>query len=101
MSFGNYGVILDSGTDFTVLPTDMVNILSDAVTAHCNELANVCQKLSDPGIFNLGFRIIDPIIFFAEQTVDITLRGKVLSTPLSNYFWNMGSNHWAFAVVSA
>jgi hypothetical protein len=79
----------------------MVNTLSEAVIAHCNELTAICQKLSDPGIFNLGFMITDPVIFFAGQTVDITFRGKVLSTPLSNYFWNMGSHHWAFAVVSA
>ena len=43
----------------------------------------------------------NPSDFFKGQIITFTLRGRKLETPLSNYFWNLGNNKWALAVVSA
>jgi hypothetical protein len=43
----------------------------------------------------------NPSEYFKGQIITFILGGKKLETPLSNYFWNLGNNKWALAVVSA
>lgn len=42
-TFGQYGIILDSGTDFIILPTRLVNRILDKVIARCQSFKG-CVK---------------------------------------------------------
>jgi hypothetical protein len=60
-----------------------------------------CTLMDPYEIFNLVLNLTDPIEYFSGEVIEFEIGDKKLTTPLSNYFWNLGDGVWALAVVGA
>lgn len=63
-SFGRYGIIIDSGTDFIILPDSMVRLLQDISIELCF-LTSKCTQKHNFEIFEYVFKLEDPNQFFS------------------------------------
>jgi hypothetical protein len=100
VSLGNYGVILDSGTDFIILPTSVVNAAHNKILPYCQEPN--CKPVNAYQIFSYVYKLADPAAFFAAiPDFHVQWGLGTLATPARNYFWNLGNGYWGLAMVSA
>lgn len=81
-SFGNFGIIVDSGTDFIIVPTEVVINTNKVLSDLCIQHSELCKFHGSYDIFAYVYELTDPKKFFSVlPPLIIELGDKQLRTP--------------------
>ena len=104
ISFGPYGLIVDTGTNFFVLPDLLLLGLNAQIRQLCEDTAGTsgCRFTSLPaGYFRTQLNFsLDAWVFFNSAPLVVNMGNGTIQVPLASLFWNVVGSVYRLAVAS-